>query len=331
MSVDPNSVNNGIAPDDVRIFADHAKVPPEANQLIMINGFIVDCALVEEHTYDSEVTEYPVERGADITDNVRPKPIEVRIEGIVSNTPVSPDILAQRDSDVTPADEAYLRFMDIRDNREPVTIRTSLNTFENMVLKSLSIPRSKDTGDALRFTATFVQVEIVSNTRSTRVATPIAKKPKTATKVPTPVPDGAKPIKVILASETGVDPLKDRFWYDDDIGGWRTNATHDTPSKNGVPVGAIVGGAINPGLGVLATNGAGGAGEGWVVTKQRPFGASIKEWLTSLQIGNTDAYWKQRLLDAHNAAASSGASNQFDPWEAGGEVGELMLVQARRY
>ena len=48
--------------------------------MITIAGFVIDAALRETHTYESEVTEYPVESGAMITDNIRPRPITIEIE-----------------------------------------------------------------------------------------------------------------------------------------------------------------------------------------------------------------------------------------------------------
>ena len=56
--------------------------------MITIKGFPIDAAITEEHTYDSEVTSYPVESGSDITDNVRTLPIEITIEGLVSDNPL---------------------------------------------------------------------------------------------------------------------------------------------------------------------------------------------------------------------------------------------------
>lgn len=134
--------------------------------MILIDGFEIDAALSEEHTFDSEVTEHPVEKGADISDHVRARPIEVTIDGVVSDTPIGS--LAQRRTGV-PSSDAFARLMQIRDAREPITIQTSLKTFENMILQSLSAPRDSSTGDAFRFRASFIQVQLVTNERTTVV------------------------------------------------------------------------------------------------------------------------------------------------------------------
>jgi hypothetical protein len=149
-----------------------------AKQKILIDGYQIDASLSESHDLDSDVTEYPVETGSSITDNTRPKPITVTIEGIVSDTPLGPvaDLRHNEsgpDGSFTPSTEALAVLEGIRSAREPVSITTTLRTFDNMVMTSLSIPRDAATGAALRFSATFTEVIFVTNNRTTvRVATP---------------------------------------------------------------------------------------------------------------------------------------------------------------
>lgn len=146
---------------------------------VLINGYVIDVTTSEEHTFDSDVTEYPVEQGGDITDNVRPKPIIVTLEGVVSDTPIGA-IATLRDSqgdngqvDFLPSEDALATLLAIRDAREPVSITTTLKSFDNMVMTGLSVPRDATTGAALRFSATFQQVIFVTNQRTTvRTATP---------------------------------------------------------------------------------------------------------------------------------------------------------------
>ncbi len=148
--------------------------------MILIDDFEIDAALSEDHTFDSDVTEHPVEEGADITDHVRARPIEVSIQGIVSDTPIGRtafnrgfDPSGELQMPVLPSDVAFSNLLAIRDAREPITITTSLKTFERMILTSLTVPATG--GDALEFTARFRQIELVTNRRTTiPVATPRA-------------------------------------------------------------------------------------------------------------------------------------------------------------
>jgi hypothetical protein len=203
---------------------------PGAKDYIIIDGFLIDCSLSENHTFDSDVTDYPVESGSSVSDNIRPLPIQVDIEGLVSNTPIglmrekraSPDatdrtFLLQLTRDILgvasrPTDDAYALFERIRDAREPVTITTSLRTFDNMVMQSLAIPRG-DHMDHLRFQAKFKQIITVENKRTIRVSTPIGTGKKKVSKPPNPY-DG-----LIIT----IDRVLGR-WWDPDVATWRSNA-----------------------------------------------------------------------------------------------------------
>lgn len=144
-------------------------MPPLSTQFVMINNFVIDVSIREDHVFENDVTDYPTESGPSFSDNIRPLPIQVTMEGIVSNTPLM-DIELQRNNEIYMSSEvsisqAYVVLLGVWHAREPVTIRTSLGTFERMALVSLSMPRTKDTGEALHFTATFQQIQVVTNKR----------------------------------------------------------------------------------------------------------------------------------------------------------------------
>lgn len=150
--------------------------------MITIGDYVIDAALSEDHTFDSEVTTHPVERGSNITDHIRKLPISVTIEGIVSDTPVGragvvrSGVAALQEEGLietqTFSSEALDALLAVRDRAEPVTITTSLKVYSNMALERLSVPKDAATGAALRFTATFVEIRIVENKR-TRVRTAV--------------------------------------------------------------------------------------------------------------------------------------------------------------
>src|SRR5713101_5273233 len=66
---------------------------PAIPAVALLDVITIDATLQEVHKADAEVTEHPVELGADITDHVRPKPVELRIEGIISDTPIDDSLL----------------------------------------------------------------------------------------------------------------------------------------------------------------------------------------------------------------------------------------------
>ncbi len=143
---------------------------------IFIDGYEIDVTTSETHEFDSEITADPVEKGSDITDNQRLLPDSVTLTGVVSDTPIGD--LANRRVDGEVNSQFALDFLlEVREARQPVTIETSLRTYTNMLMKNLSVPKDAETGDALVFTATFREVRIVTNDRTTiEVALPRAKR-----------------------------------------------------------------------------------------------------------------------------------------------------------
>ena len=127
----------------------------------VIAGYLIDVTLSEEHTLDSEVTSHPVESGSDVTDNIRARPVQIRLECVVSNTPLTAPVLDGEGATV--ADTVYGRLLRIRTDKQPVTVATSRGSFDNMLMQSLSLPADSKTGHAIEFTVTFVQVSFVSN------------------------------------------------------------------------------------------------------------------------------------------------------------------------
>lgn len=134
--------------------------------MITIDDFPVDAAVRETHQYPSEVTSHPVEDEADFTDHVLNRPTTLIVEGIVSDTPIGV-VASLRGDGALPSDDALAKLLEIRGRREPIRIVSSLGIHDNMVMQSLVIPRTAATGDALRFTATFRQIQLVTNERTT--------------------------------------------------------------------------------------------------------------------------------------------------------------------
>lgn len=137
----------------------------QANKFVIIAGFEIDATLSEGHKFPATATDFPVERGADITDHVRNTSLHVAIEGIVSDTPIGV-MVDKRAGTSLPSDDALAHLMSIRNAREPVTIETSLAVYDNMLMLDLDVPRDAHTGDAIRFSAEFKQVTIITNNRT---------------------------------------------------------------------------------------------------------------------------------------------------------------------
>jgi len=123
----------------------------------------VDVAISESHETECDVTENPVEAGANITDHVQVKPARLVVEGLVSDTPIK-FLSGIRDLfDDNRSRKTYNELLELQKAREPIDVITGLKQYKSMILKTLVIPRNVDTGRALRFNATFQEVIIVES------------------------------------------------------------------------------------------------------------------------------------------------------------------------
>jgi hypothetical protein len=142
--------------------------------VIRIDGYLIDACISEEPSLESEITEYPVESGATITDHVRNLPQTLDLEFKVSDTPIG-QAASARTAGAIPSSEARQFLETLRASRRTFTVITPRRTYESMVFRSLSFPRDGATGDALVGRASLQQLEIV-NVR--RVAVELQQKRK---------------------------------------------------------------------------------------------------------------------------------------------------------
>ena len=95
----------------------------------LFDGFamvIVD----EQITLESEVTQYAVETGSHISDHIKPLPVRIVYNGMVSN-----------DHNRQGATQAWHRLTAAYKDREPVTVFGSVDIFDNMALESIQLQR----------------------------------------------------------------------------------------------------------------------------------------------------------------------------------------------
>jgi hypothetical protein len=129
----------------------------------------LDAAVSETHSGDAEVTEHPVERGANVVDHVRVKQDVLKIEGIITDTPIGAF------GDAGRSQSAYETLLGIKNAGAPVYVSTPLREYSEMVMASLEVPRDAKTGAGVRFSASFRKI-VTAETLTAKVAVPNAKK-----------------------------------------------------------------------------------------------------------------------------------------------------------
>ncbi len=142
----------------------------------------LDASISETHSFNSRVSQFPVEDGSTISDNVINDPAGLEIVGFVTNTPVT--IFLQNISnlidDTSGGDRvktAFEALLELRDSKEVFTVVTGLKVYEDMLFTSLSFPRDKVTGTTnLRFRARITSIKTVSS-RTEALSKSVAKEP----------------------------------------------------------------------------------------------------------------------------------------------------------
>ena len=185
----------------------------------LIGDVAIDCTVTETHTATATVTKHPVESGANITDHIRPEPVQLSVTGIVSDTPIGSKQVqraidaggakVQITENETPTSAAgfgrtaWAKLEAIRVAAKPVKVTTRDRTYESMALTSLTVPKEAKNSGALYFTAQFEQVRIVFN-RTTKVV--VAKAPKSHKKQDT----GKQPTAAVEQPKSYSSELRDQ-------------------------------------------------------------------------------------------------------------------------
>lgn len=120
-------------------------------------GFVaVDVAIEMEHVRESEVTQFPVEFGATITDHVRMRPHRLEISGFVTDTPLGAGgiNLGSARSSAT-----YHLLQMMMEARQPIVVLTPRQLYTSMVIEHLSVPEGREA--SLRFKCSLVKVDLV--------------------------------------------------------------------------------------------------------------------------------------------------------------------------
>ncbi|HCU24079.1 MAG TPA: hypothetical protein DF383_03600 [Deltaproteobacteria bacterium] len=141
-----------------------------------IGGITIDASIEEDHTLTCDITENPVESGANITDHVHLKPAELNIQGVISDTPLDFNLFNlplvgtvtsliarfQGQKNLSRSIEGYNKLVELRKNREPFEVVTGLKVYKNMILTELKVQRNASNGKALHFEAQIKEIRIVN-------------------------------------------------------------------------------------------------------------------------------------------------------------------------
>lgn len=120
----------------------------------------LDLNLDEGHEWKAEATMNPVEEGAPITDHVIEQSDKLSLKGFISDTPLT---ITSANIDLENRTQPVFDLLrELIKAREPVTVYTKYWTYADMVITSISIPRTAGQGEALEFSIDFVNIRKVA-------------------------------------------------------------------------------------------------------------------------------------------------------------------------
>jgi len=138
----------------------------------------LDLILDEDHSKSAQVTENPLQDGRAISDGIFLELQEGSLTGLVTNHSVKiaeerAKQLELQDSETLMAEaenyqlenrakQAWVDLKAVMDAKQPVTIVTSLEVYDNVAITNISTERNGDSGDALEIKVSFRQILTVS-------------------------------------------------------------------------------------------------------------------------------------------------------------------------
>jgi len=130
---------------------------------VQVDSIALDATLSEVHTSTAQVTDHPVEDGADVSDHVIQRPDELDIAGVISNTPI--EILGGAAAAFNPqrAEDAYEEIRVLKTTGTLITVVTPIRTYEQMAITSLVVNRDSVTGDAVSLSMRMKEVRTVES------------------------------------------------------------------------------------------------------------------------------------------------------------------------
>ena len=122
-----------------------------------IQDLQIDIVSSEVIELPSETTDNPIESGSEVTDHIINKPILLRMICQIGGS----TLLNFTDRKL----EGYEALKKLRDDKQPVTVVSGLETFSNMLINNITIDRNLQNASVLQFQIEFKQAKIVSSQR----------------------------------------------------------------------------------------------------------------------------------------------------------------------
>lgn len=189
-----------------------------------IGTLVLDLTLGENHERKNRVTQWPIEDGSDISDHIGNEPKRLMLDGFVTDSPLVAGAQTQ-----PRVDDAYRLLNQLWRDKQLLEVVTQFETYYEMAIERINVPRNPKSGEALRFTVELVQVlkvssqmvDIPADAFPTRNPVPVENDP------PNSIPDQATP-QVDTGNQPTSPPEEEGSWLYEIIYGGANTVTPET-------------------------------------------------------------------------------------------------------
>jgi hypothetical protein len=156
-----------------------------------IADIVIDASLNEVVQYGATITEHPVETRSAVSDHIFKKPLKIKIEGYITDspirvmgifeTPLKENSLASMKRNIRqalpflesdkPSKQGYLALKALYHDRSLISVVSKLEAFHDMAITNLTFTNNNETTGKLQFVAELVQVvhaKVATKTIKTR-------------------------------------------------------------------------------------------------------------------------------------------------------------------
>ena len=116
-----------------------------------IGGWTASVTIDESATDELEITQHPVQDGAQITDHAYKKPVTLSVSVQYSDNLTG-----------VPIDEQYRRLLELQNTRNPIDVVTSKRIYRNMLVRSVGETTDKNNDKILNLSIDLQEVILVS-------------------------------------------------------------------------------------------------------------------------------------------------------------------------
>lgn len=135
------------------------------NRDYSVGSIKLDLIINESYNFGSEISQYNIEDGSEISDHIRKLLFQGSLTARVSNFS-----LYQNGLTSNKAQETYNKLKDIWNNEDLVDIVMIYDVFNKVGITNISTPRSAGMGESIEFDISFQEVNVVSLQEITIIA-----------------------------------------------------------------------------------------------------------------------------------------------------------------